>query len=256
MAITRSNPTPRIVEGESGLDRTKGFVSIQTAGARDLATRLLQVAGAFGDKALQDAVKAASKPIAEEYRQRVKRPLVSASSGGTGNLAKSVRTKTKGYENGSVAVAITGPQSTGNSAADDTTGSGNHSWLVEFGSGARRPGTQNRRTYINTHQLINKRFTRSGTMNDAEFEARRGRGYYFLMGSINERTRQAKAGKGYSHDFMPDGRGGTRPFTIGPGETYGAMPAFHVMEETINATYRDVQTGLFIAIQREINKFI
>lgn len=255
MAITQSNPTPRVVGGESSLDRTRGFVTIQTVGAREMAQRLAQVAGAFGERALQEAVKAASRPIAQEYRNRVKRPLVSNSAGGTGNLSKSVRTKTKSYQNGSVAVAVTGPQSTGNRGADGTAGSGNHSWLVEFGSGPRRPGTQGRRTYINTHQKMNRKFTRSGTMNDAEFEARRGQGYYFLMGSINERTRQAKAGKGYSHDFVPDDKGGTHPFTIGPGETYGAMPAFHVMEQSINDTYRDVQTGLFIALQRELNKY-
>jgi hypothetical protein len=255
MAITQSNPVPRLVGGETSLDRTKAFVSIQTSGAREMAQRLVQVAGAYSEKALLDAVKQASRPIAQEYRNRVKRPLVSNSAGGTGNLAKSVDTKTKSYQAGAVAVAITGPKSTGSLGADETKGSGNHSWLVEFGSGPRRPGTQGRRTYINTHKRINKRFVRSVTMNDAEFAARRGQGYYFLMGSINERTRQGAAGKGYSHDFMPDGKGGTHPFTIGPGETYGAMPAFHVMERAIHATYRDVQTGLLLALQREIDKY-
>lgn len=254
MAINRSNPAPRDIGGETALERTKGFVSIKTEGARDLARQLLAAAGIYGPKALRDAVKSASRPIAMEYKARVRRPLAAGSSGATGNLAKSVRTDTKSYDNDNVAVAITGPASTGNRGADDETGSGNHSWLVEFGSGPRRPGTQGRRTYINTHQKINRRFTSSGTMNDEEFR-RRGRGYYFLMGSINERTRQAGAGKGYSHDFVPDGKGGTRPFVLQAGETYGAMPAYHVMENTIKDVHRDVQTGLFVALQAQLNKF-
>lgn len=256
MAINQGFGAPlRDGFGETSLDKTRGFVSIQTGGARELAKELERVAGALAlPGLLKKATYDASKALREEYKRYVSKPFAAGSAGGTGNLAKSVKTLSKDYEGGSVGVSITGPKSTGNRGASERDGSGNHAWLVEFGTPRRRPGTQGRRTYVNVHQSINRKMTRVATLNDEEF-ARKGRGYYFLMGSINEPTRQAKRGKGYSHDFAADANGETHPITLEPGETIAGMPAYHPMERTIRENNRDVQTALFVAIQAQINRY-
>lgn len=249
-------PEPRDIGGESALERTRGFVSIQTAGARELAKQLEEVAGSVALPGLLKKVTfQASKPIRDDYKALVSKPFAANSAGGTGNLAKSVTTISKDYQDGRVGVSITGPKSTGSRGADERDGSGNHAWLVEFGTGRRRPGTQGRRTYVNVHQAINGKMKRTGVMNDEEF-ARQGRGYYFLMGSINEPTRQAGRGKGYSHDFAMDDERGQHPITLRPGETIDPMPAYSPMQDTISANYRDVQTALFAAIQAQINRYL
>jgi hypothetical protein len=103
--------------------------------------------------------------------------------------------------------------------------------------------------------MINGKMRRTtSAMNDEEF-ARRGRGYYFLMGSLNEPTRQAKRGKGYSHDFATGKDGETHPITLGPGESIDPMPAYHPMERTIVSSAAQVQGVLAQLIQAEINKF-
>ena len=256
MAIRQGFGEPRRdAGGESSIQKTRGFVSIQTAGARELARELERVAGVLELPGLFKKVTyQASKPIREDYKSLVSQPFAAGSRGATGNLAKSVKTLSKDYEGGQVGVSITGPQSTGNKGADERDGSGNHAWLVEFGSARRRPGTQGRRTYVNVHQAINGKMKRTGTLNDEEF-ARKGRGYYFLMGSLNEPTRQSGRGKGYSHDFATDDEGGTHPITLQPGESIDPMPAYHPMEDTITANHKEVQDILFAAIQAQINRY-
>jgi hypothetical protein len=255
MAIERGLGAPRIVGGESSVQKTKGFVTIQTEGAREMARELARVAGALELPGLLKKVTyQASAPIREDYKSLVARPFSAKSGGATGNLAKSVKTISKDYRDGQVGVSITGPQSTGNKGADERDGSGNHAWLVEFGSGRRRPGTQGRRTYVNVHQAINGKMKRTGTLNDEEF-ARKGSGYYFLMGSIDEPTRQAGRGKGYSHDFALDDNGKQHPITLRPGESIDPMPAYHPMEDTITANHKEVQDILFAAIQAQISRY-
>lgn len=256
MAITQGIGAPlRDVGGESSVQKTRGFVSIQTAGARELAKELERVAGVLELPGLLKKVTAqASKPIRDDYKSLVSKPFAAQSAGGTGNLAKSVKTISKDYEGGRVGVSITGPQSTGNKGADERDGSGNHAWLIEFGTGRRRPGTQGRRTYVNVHQAINGKMKRTGTLNDEEF-ARKGRGYYFLMGSINEPTRQGGRGKGYSHDFASINGRDQHPITLAPGESIDPMPAYHPMEDTITANYKEVQDILFAAIQAQISRY-
>jgi hypothetical protein len=257
MAINPSNPSPRDVGFGTGKSQTEGFVRIDTAGVRELAKELERVAGALAAPGLlQKCVKQASRPILTGYKALASKPFAAGSGGATGNLAKSTITQTKEYEGGQVAVAITGPRQTGPVGSEEGRESGNHAWLVEFGSGRRRPGTQNRRTYVNVHQMINGKMRRTtSAMNDEEF-ARRSRGYYFLMGSLNEPTRQRGAGKGYSHDFAswPQGRE-QHPITLGPGESIEPMPAYHPMRDTIAANAGLVQSVLAQLIQAEINKF-
>jgi hypothetical protein len=257
MAINPSNPSPRDVGFGTGKSQTEGFVRVDTAGVRELAKELERVAGALAAPGLlQKCVKQASRPILTGYKALASKPFAAGSGGATGNLAKSTITQTKEYEGGQVAVAITGPRQTGPVGSEEGRESGNHAWLVEFGSGRRRPGTQNRRTYVNVHQMINGKMRRtSSAMNDEEF-ARRSRGYYFLMGSLNEPTRQRGAGKGYSHDFAswPQGRE-QHPITLGPGESIEPMPAYHPMRDTIAANAGLVQSVLAQLIQAEINKF-
>lgn len=248
MAITPSNPTPRSSGGRTNVALAQGFVAIDTSeliGLAEEVERLADAVDSTGERAkseLRKAVVSASKPILREYKKRV--------GNVTGNLARSTKTITRKYRK--AVVAVSGPEQTGNRGASDDKPSGNHSWLVEFGSGPRRPGTQNRRTYINTHQAINGKMSRAGSLNDEQFQAK-GRGYYFLMGSINEPTRQARMGSGYPHDFGST-NGKMHPITLGPGETYGAMPAKHHMENSINAARNDVQAILEAELINAINR--
>jgi hypothetical protein len=255
MAINPSNPSPRDVGRGTSKSQTDGFVRIETAGVRELAKELQRVAGALAAPGLlKKCVEKASRPIYSDYKALVSKPFAAGSGGATGNLAKATITRSKEYEGGLVAVAITGPRQTGPVGSEEGRESGNHAWLVEFGSGRRKPGTQNRRTYVNIHQSINGKMRRTSTMNDEEF-ARRSRGYYFLMGSLNEPTRQAGRGKGYSHDFATSESGDTHPITLGPGESIDPMPAYHPMEDAITANASEVQALLAQFIQAEINKF-
>jgi hypothetical protein len=246
--ITTSNPTPRYVGGESSLEKTKGFVTIQTAGVREMAKELQRIAAQAAPRLLMDAVVKASKPIATAYSAAARQMQA------TGNLADSVTTEKRPYSQ--AAVAITGPRQTGPVGSSDSAVSGNHAWLVEFGSGRRKPGTQGRRTYINVHTMINRRMRLHSSSNDAQF-ARMSRGYYFLMGSIDEPTRQGKGRAGYSRDFMlgKNGRSGEQhPITLRPGETIAPMPAYHLMEKTIQKTAEAVQSLLFAEINAHLNK--
>lgn len=247
MAISPSNPNPSLYGGTTGSQAATGFVRVSFKGLEEVIKRFSEISGAvnYPDKA--EALKVASKPILQGYREKAK------SMEATGNLARSTKTLPRKYRNGEIAVAVTGPEQTGRAGATTKRASGNHAWLVEFGSKPRRPGTQNRRTYVNVHQRINGKMSRIGSANDSDF-ANMSRGYYFLMGSINEPTRQARMGRGYTHDFMRRPGDRMRPMTLHPGETYGGMPATHIMERTIKQTASQVRATLESRLVQLINK--
>lgn len=252
MAVQIDSTTPRIIGGQTARQIAQGFVNVRIEGTQELVERLELMAiraNQDGTKILMEVAKRASEPIRLGYKKRINNV--------TDNLSKSVRTappKARSKYRG-VGVAITGPQVTGPVGADPEQGSGNHSWLLEFGSGPRRPGTQGRRTYINVHQMINRRMSIVGSgnrnFNNLQFE-RMSKGYYFLMGSRDERTRQAKKGSGYPHDFGSDRPGEMHPITLQPGETIAPMPAKHPMERTIEATSYEVRK----IINYEVQAFI
>jgi hypothetical protein len=216
MAVQIDATLPRTFDGGITANQiVEGFVSVRTAGAREIAKRLEEMALAAGrdpSGLMQKAVRAASQPIIKGYRNKVRNV--------TGNLGKSMATRVRKYDG--AAVAITGPR--------------------------RKPGTQGRRTYVNVHQQINFRMTRAGTFNNQQFE-RMGKGYYFLMGSKNERTRQAKMGSGYPHDFASYTPGEMFPMTLQPGETYKGVKAQHPMEKTITETNGEVLNILINRMQ-------
>lgn len=239
--ITQGQGSPRDFGGSSGKSLAEGFVTVKTAGIRELAEQLQAIAIKMGEpKALEDATKKAAEHIRKGYRAKV--------GNATGNLRKSVRIKTKTYD--AAAVAIVGPWQSGNAGSRDGAESGNHAWLVEFGTDRRKPGTKGRRTYLNVHQMINGKMRRHSSANNQQF-ANMSKGYYFLMGSINEATRQAGMGKGYPHDFgVTDGK--MHPVTLHPGETYAPMPAKHAMQQTIDEQQGAVFNTLRAAIENTL----
>jgi hypothetical protein len=250
MGVPIPGTTQRITEGGlTGSQRADAFVKVQTSGARELAQNLLRIATRFGvdaTKPLTDAAKAAAKPIAEAYKQNV--------NSVTGNLARSVRVEQGKKKYPGVGIAVVGPVHVVNSDEWDIEkkGAGNHAWLAEFGTGRRRPSTQNRRTYLNVHESINGKFTKvpnkGRPFDNTQFE-KMGKGFYFLMGSSN--VAQRKTGPGA---FVPDGKGGTRPFHLAPGETYGAMPARHWMEKAIGQAGPAALSSLMAALRTQIEK--
>jgi hypothetical protein len=228
--------------------RAQAFIRIGVEGIRPILETLENVAGVLSaGESLERVLERAARPIRDTYRAAALR------HDATGNLAKSTTIKTKTYRPG-VSVAIAGPRHTGSQGATGSQASGNHSWLVEFGSnGRRKPSSRGtRKTYVNVHEVINRRMTKVARLEDSDKFARRSRGYYFLMSSWREPTRQARAGRGYTHDFLPDGG----VFTLHPGEDYGAMPGYHLMENTISARRSQAQTiirnGLIDAINTAI----
>jgi len=246
MAVQIDATQPRDFGGLTAKQIIEGFVSIKTAGARELAKELeLLALRAQRDpgQLRAKAVKKASEILVKGYRAKINNV--------TDNLYKSITTKTKQYDGATV--AITGPRVTGPVGADPEMGSGNHAFLVEFGTGPRKPGTQGRRTYVNVHQSINGKMKRAGTFNDVQF-ANMSRGYYFLMGSKRERTRQAKMGVGYPHDFGSDAPGEMHPITLRPGETIKPMPARHIMEKTISENSSAVLASLIANLRNYIEE--
>lgn len=241
--ITQGEGVARVIRGRTGKERAQGFVTLQTAGIRELADRLEAMARGMGRSVdMSPIVRRGAKLIATGYIHRV--------NDVTGGLRASVKTEVRKYQGATVAVV--GPAQTGNRASTATQASGNHAWLLEFGSGRRQPGTRGRRTYINVHQAINGKMTRHSSANDQQFK-NMSRGYYFLMGSRNEPTRQARDGSGYPHDFgYTNGR--MHPITLHPGDTYAPMPAKHPMERTIQAEQRAVFNTLKTAIENTIGK--
>lgn len=241
--ITQGIGSPRSIGGSTGKSLAEGFVTVQTAGIRELADKLRELAARTGQEdGLEAIVKKAGGHIKRAYKSKV--------GNVTGNLSKSVDIRTKTYE--AAAVAIIGPLQTGTGSATEEKGSGNHAWLVEFGTDRRKPSTQGRRTYINVHQAINGKMRLRPSANDEQF-ARMSRGHYFLMGSKFQPTRQAGQGKGYPHDFAFSG-GKQHPMALSPGETYGAMPAKHAMEKSIAEQQGAVFNSLRTAIQNSIDR--
>jgi hypothetical protein len=231
------------------LGRAQAFVRVGVEGVRPILDTLENMVGTMSaGEQLEQILRRAARPIRDTYRAAALR------HDATGNLAKSTTIKTKTYRPG-VSVAIAGPRHTGNIGATGSQASGNHSWLVEFGSnGRRKPSSRaKRKTYVNVHQVINMRMTKVARLEDSDNFAKRSRGYYFLMSSWKEPTRQARAGRGYTHDFLPGGG----VFTLQPGEDYGEMPGLHLMENTITARRSQAQaiirTGLINAINAAIS---
>lgn len=225
------------------MTKADAFVRVRMEGLGPIVDTLENVVGVFKSGELtRPLVRRAADPIRKTYREKAKAHDV------TGNLYKSVSIKDKLYKSG-IAVAIAGPRHTGTMGATGDKPSGNHSWLVEFGSnGRRRPKTRGKRkTYINVHKLINRRFKLVARLEDSEKFEKRSKGYYFIMSSFNEPTRQAKKGSGYPHDFF---------MTLAPGQTYGAMPALGLMQKTINEKKSEVSSilrdGLIKAITDSI----
>jgi hypothetical protein len=246
MAVLIDATEPRDFGGQSARQIVEGFVSIQTAGAREVAKELeLMALRAMKDpgQLKAKAAKKASEIIRKGYKSKINNV--------TDNLGKSIVTRTRQYEGATV--AVTGPRVTGPVGADPELGSGNHAWLVEFGTGARKPGTQGRRTYVNVHQMINGKMKRAGTFNNEQF-ASMGRGYYFLMGSKKERTRQAKMGVGYPHDFGSDAPGEMHPITLKPGETIRPMPPQNLMQKTISENSSAVLASLIANMKNYIEE--
>lgn len=236
------------------LAAAEAFVRVGVEGIGPALDNLKTLEGIFGTQdILVDILRRAALPIRDEYRNSARR------HDATGNLAASTRVETRKYKNGN-AVAIAGPQQTGTQGATSEVPSGNHAWLVEFGSNGRRsPSARGKRkTYINVHQSINKRMSLHSRLEDSEKFRSRGAGYYFLMSSWKEPTRQPRAGKGYTHDFLPEKNGRTRVFTLKAGETYGEMPAYHLMENAIRArasrSQAIIRSGIISAINDSLGR--
>ncbi len=254
-AIHRHDPVGRNVGGGTGLERATSFIVVRTSGARELVEELKRLASVADSEAiLAKAVRAGSKIIADEYRTIAQR------HGATGNLANAVTTYRRKYKNrsgGKAVVDVVGPRQTGPVGSTPGKASGNHAWLVEFGTDRRRPGTKGRRTYVNVHVMVNRRMTlhRPGiSMNDEQF-AKAGRGYYFLMGSKLERQGQPVARSGYSRDFSDSyGSREQHPITLKPGDTIAPMPGMHIMEDVITATQSDVLAAMSEILISAINK--
>lgn len=248
MAITVGQGSP--LSGDGGLTNLQvanKFVRIETAGARELVKQFQELASrAASVEVLQRIVRKASEPIFDGYKQRAREHEA------TGNLAASVTRKYKNYPEG--AVAVVGPRQTGPIGDTPKARSGNHAWLVEFGTAARRPGTKGRRTYVNVHQMINGKMSRVGSLDDQKFRTAGG-GIYFLMGSKDYRA-SAGGRPGYSRDFAGPGPGGDgreqHPITLKPGETIRGMPPQHIMEDTVSANGRRVLEILKSELNRQI----
>jgi hypothetical protein len=250
MAVPIPGTLPRILEsGLTGAQTASRFFTVQTSGARELAEQLLNAAtraGIDGSGPLTAAARKAADPILKAYRQNI--------NSVTGNLSRSVKIRSgkKRYEG--IGIAVVGPVHVIDAEGWDLEkkGAGNHAWLTEFGTGPRRPATQGRRTYLNVHQKINGRFTQvpnKGRPFDNEQFERMGRGFYFLMGSKN--VPQRRTGKGA---FVPNGRGGTRPYFLGPNETYPAMPARGWMQAAIQQAGPAALNTLMAALRSQVDR--
>lgn len=243
--LTQNPGSPAVDDaGLTSLEKAGGFIVVRTAGVRELVRRLTDLAGAASaPQAIKAACEQASVPLYNGYKQRAREHEA------TGNLAKSVMTIYRAYPNGGA--AITGPRQTGTGSSKPGVESGNHAWLIEFGTDRRKAGSRGRRAYVNVHQLINGKMNRAGSFNNSQFE-KMSRGYYFLMGSARERG----TGNKYSRDFAGPGEGGDgrkqHPISLGPGDTIAGMPAEHLMQDTIAANSRKVFSILKNALETEI----
>jgi hypothetical protein len=230
----------------SFLPVAKGFVRVDMGGIGPMIDTLKNLATTFEARDdLTKVLRRAAVPIRDTYRAEALK------HDATGNLAASTKIKTKKYPGGN-AVAVAGPEQTGSAGATTDVPSGNHAWLVEFGSHGRRSPSKRgkRRTYVNVHKSINRKMKLHSKGVDSEKFKKMGAGHYFLMSSWNEPTRQARKGKGYTHDFLPDGG----VYTLKAGATYGAMPGYHLMEKTIAAKQAEAQAIMKDGIIDAINK--
>lgn len=254
MAVQIPGTTPRILDGGlTGSQAAAGFVTVQTAGAREFARELLKLANRAGKDAtapLTAAAKAAAKPVMEAYKKNIKPDV-------TGNLRRAIAIRQGKNKYEGVGIAVAGPLHvvSGGEWDVEKKAAGNHAWLVEFGTGRRTVGTQNRRTYLNVHQRINGQMHRvpnaGRPFNNEQFK-KMGRGYYFLMGSSNEQHPERRTGRGA---FVKKPDGSTRPYTLGPGDTYGAMPAKHAMQKAIQAASPQAQAVLIAEIKKHMKAF-
>lgn len=251
MAVQIPGTIPRQIEGgQTGSQRAAGFARVRLEGNKELVRELIRLSTQFGEDAtvpLTAAAKKAAKPIMEEYR----RNIVDV----TGNLRRSVVIRQGKNKYPATGIAVAGPQhAVGGKEWDvEKKGAGNHAWLVEFGTGRRKPGSLKRRTYVNVHQRINGKMQQVGQagrswQNNDMFE-NLGRGYYFLMGSKNEDHPERREGRGA---FVKGSDGKTRPYTLQSGDTYPAMPASHIMEDAITA----MRYESFNALKAELTKLI
>lgn len=253
MAVQIPGTTPRILEGgQTGSQAAAGFVTVQTAGARDLARELLRLAARAGEdatKPLTNAAKKAAHQVMDLYKENI--------SDVTGNLRRSVTVRQGRNTYPGTGIAVGGPAHAvaGKEWDVEKKAAGNHAWLVEFGTGRRKAGTQGRRTYLKVHEKINGRFRRIGEGNGTTFNNKQfdnmSRGYYFLMGSKNEEHTERRTGRGA---FVKKSDGSTRPYTLGPGDTYGAMPAEHAMQKAIQRGSGPALRTLMAEIQKYIDK--
>ena len=252
MAVQIPGTIPRTFGGQTGAQRAQAFSRVKLDGAQELVLALIRLSTTFGEDAaipLTAAAKKAARPIMGLYAENI--------SDVTGNLRRSIDVRGPKKKYPAVGIAVAGPVHVVNGKEWDVEkkGAGNHGYLYEFGTGPRKPGSLKRRTYVNVHQRINRRSQRVNNplgnrtwFNNEEFESL-GRGYYFLMGSINEKHPERRTGSGA---FVKGKDGKTRPYTLGPGETYPAMPASHAMEKAINRG----RTQSFGVLEKELRKLI
>ena len=242
----------RDIDGSTGLQQANQFVTIKTAGLRDMVKKLEKLADVCtAESVMKAAAKKGARVVGNRYKRKAQSHIA------TGNLAASFDEAERVYHNSDRSVAVVrvvGPRQTGSMGSQEGQESGNHAWILEFGTQPRRPGTEGRRTYVNVHQSINGRMKLhpGKSMNDEQFK-NAGRGYYFLMGSLRERG----PGDRYSRDFAgPGPRGDGRkqhPITLQPGETIAPMPAYHLMENTIQETGMDAFNAMQAHIVNAIN---
>lgn len=256
MAVNIPGTIPRLFDGgQTGAQRAQAFSRVRLEGAEELVLALIRLSTTFGEDAsvpLTAAAKKAARPIMGLYAENI--------SDVTGNLRRSIDVRGPKKKYPAVGIAVAGPVHVVNGKEWDVEkkGAGNHGYLYEFGTGPRKPGSLKRRAYVNVHQRINGRFRQTSNpnafangkwFNNEQFE-NLGRGYYFLMGSINEQH-PARRGSGPGA-FYKKGDGKTRPYTLSPGETYPAMPASHAMEQAINRG----KTQSFSVLEKELRKLI
>lgn len=245
MAVPIPGTIPRVLDsGRTGAQTAAGFTRIRLTGQRELVQALLRAAtrtGVDAQKPLNEACLKAIKPVMDFYRNSI--------DDVTGNLRRSVGArKIKNQRVAGVGVAVGGPRHVkgGKEWDVEKKGAGNHAWLVEFGTGRRRPSTQGRRTYLNVHQKVNGRFTPlksnkyAGRFDNEDFE-KMGDNRYFIMGSKNTPGRQH--GSGYPHDFI---------MAIKPGQTYGEMTAQNLMSQAIRRAGPQALNTLLAALRTQI----
>lgn len=251
MAIITPNTTPRVLEnGQTGLERANSFIRMRTEGAQDVIEALLRLATRAGQDAtrpLTDASKKAMRGVMAAYKANINKV--------TGNLQRSVRVQDGKKKYPGIGIAVGGPVHVKEGKKWDILkkGAGNHAWLTEFGTSVRKPGSQGRKTLLYVHQRVNGKMKRLGgsnaLFNNSQFE-QMSRGYYFLMGSKNNPQRSSGPGA-----FVKKDGGGTRPMTLGPNDTYGAMPASHAMEKAIQSSRSQATQTLIAEIKKHMQLF-